>query len=93
MPYQKLQQIDGVYFDYVNTKAAESGGETRSIGVIAQDVEKVFPEIVKDNKDGLKAVNYSALIPVLIEAIKDQQTQIELQQKEIDQLKSALNIQ
>lgn len=89
----KLKQVDGVYFDYANTKSASNEGGSRSIGVIAQDVEKVFPDLVKENMDGYKAVNYSGLIPVLIEAIKDQQTQIEMQRKEIDLLKSALNIQ
>ncbi|MCF8225791.1 MAG: tail fiber domain-containing protein [Bacteroidales bacterium] len=84
----KLQQINGVYFDYDLEKYTESkGSDVSSIGVIAQDVEKVFPDIVKENSKGVKAVNYTALIPVLIEAIKDQQTQIEQQQAEIDALK------
>ena len=49
-----------------------------SIGLIAQNVEKVFPEIVNtEEKSGLKSVNYSALIPVLIQAINEQQAQIE----------------
>jgi hypothetical protein len=47
------------------------------IGVIAQDVEKVFPELVNTDSDGLKSVDYVKIIPVLIEAIKEQQAQIE----------------
>ncbi|MEX0981516.1 MAG: tail fiber domain-containing protein [Bacteroidales bacterium] len=83
----KLQKLNGVYFDYTGTKSSQSGENNESIGVIAQDVEKVFPELVRENIDGMKAVNYSGLIPVLIEAIKDQQMQIEAQQQQINTLK------
>lgn len=51
--------------------------EGRHYGVIAQEIEKVLPEVVKEDADGIKAVNYSEIIPVLIEAIKEQQKQIE----------------
>ncbi|MFC2080545.1 tail fiber domain-containing protein, partial [Bacteroidota bacterium] len=87
----KLKQVDGVYFDYKGTKSALNDENTHSIGVIAQDVEKVFPQLVKKNMDGLKAVNYTGLIPVLIEAIKDQQLQLEAQQAEIDALKELVD--
>ena len=46
------------------------------IGLIAQEVETVFPELVKTDKNGLRSVNYIGLIPVLIESIKEQQKQI-----------------
>lgn len=61
--------------------------EGRHFGVIAQDIEKVIPEAVKEDNDGYKAVNYAEIIPVLIEAMKEQQKQISNQQKEIEQLK------
>ncbi|MBM3420608.1 MAG: tail fiber domain-containing protein [Bacteroidetes bacterium] len=54
------------------------------IGVIAQDVEKVLPELVHTDGEGLKSVDYTKIIPLLIEAIKDQQ-------KQIDELKSQVN--
>jgi hypothetical protein len=47
------------------------------IGVLAQEVEALYPELVSTDKDGYKAVNYAQLTPVLIEAIKEQQRQIE----------------
>jgi trimeric autotransporter adhesin len=47
------------------------------IGVLAQDVEKVLPELVQTDGDGLKSVDYIKLIPLLIEAIKEQQKQID----------------
>jgi hypothetical protein len=57
------------------------------IGVLAQDVEKILPEIVFTGPDGLKSVDYTKLIPVLIEAIKEQQKQIDRLSLEIEQLK------
>ena len=47
-----------------------------SIGVIAQEVEKVLPELVEET-DGVKSVSYGNIIGVLIEAIKEQQVRIE----------------
>ena len=46
--------------------------QKEKIGLLAQDVQKVFPEIVNTGKDGMLAVNYQALIPVLINALKEQ---------------------
>jgi hypothetical protein len=45
--------------------------EHRQIGLIAQDVEKVFPEAVKNDSDGMKSVNYPVLVAPLIEAVKE----------------------
>jgi hypothetical protein len=45
-------------------------------GLLAQEVEQVFPELVKSDADGIKSVNYTALIPHLIETIKSLQTRI-----------------
>jgi hypothetical protein len=70
---EKLKYINGVTFDWKVNKE-------KSIGVIAQEVERVFPELVISNNDN-KAVNYNGLIGVLIEAIKDLQ-------KEVEELKS-----
>lgn len=60
----KVNLINGVEFDWKDLSG-------KDYGVIAQDVEKVYPLAVKEGKDGIKTVNYSALIPLLIEAIKD----------------------
>ncbi len=53
----------------------KSGKE--DIGIIAQEIEKVLPEVVSTNSKGFKSVNYSVLTAVLIEAINEQQKQIE----------------
>lgn len=60
--------------------------EREHLGFIAQDLEKVFPNMVYEDESGYKGIKYTELIPVLVDAIK-------LQQKEIESLKSSLNIQ
>jgi hypothetical protein len=64
----KVLQLNGVSFDWKETQQP-------SVGVIAQEVEKVFPELVRTGEN--KSVNYNGLIGVLIEAVKEQQKQIE----------------
>lgn len=64
--------------------------EGRTLGVIAQELENVLPEAVNTGEDGIKAVSYTKIIPVLIEAMKEQQKQISNQQKEIEQLKDTV---
>ena len=49
----------------------------QSLGVIAQEIEHILPEVVSKNDIGLKTVSYNYIIAVLIEAIKEQQTIIE----------------
>ena len=56
--------------------------EKQKIGLLAQDIEKVFPELVLES-NGIKSVNYQGLVPVLINALKEQQS-------EIDELKMML---
>ena len=56
------------------------------IGLSAQDVQKVFPEIVKADNNGYLSVNYTGLIPVLIEAIKEQQLKIEELEEQVAKL-------
>lgn len=50
--------------------------EGRQLGLIAQEVERVVPEVVKTHDDGIKSLAYSNLVALLIEAVKDQQSQI-----------------
>ena len=83
----KLLQIDGKSY---TMKKDES--EKQKIGLLAQDIEKVFPELVSES-NGIKSVNYQGLVPVLINALKEQQNEIEIlkqQQSEIDELKTML---
>ena len=59
-------------------------------GFIAQELQEVFPEMVYENNDGLLSVDYIALIPVMVAALKEQQQQMEVQQAEIEGLKEEL---
>ena len=73
----KVQQIRGVEFDW-NEKSTELQQEKgHDVGLIAQEVEKVLPEVVQIREDGIKAVAYEKVVPLLVEAIKEQQTTIE----------------
>jgi trimeric autotransporter adhesin len=60
----------------VSYESAEDDGTASSIGLIAQDVETVIPELVLTYGKGYKALSYDRLAPVLVEAIKEQQTMI-----------------
>jgi hypothetical protein len=79
-PLEKLSQINGYY--YRENEIAKSLGyndNRRKIGVIAQEIEKVLPEIVVEApiSSHYKAVHYDKLVVLLIEAVKEQQIQIE----------------
>ncbi|MDG1822829.1 MAG: tail fiber domain-containing protein [Flavobacteriaceae bacterium] len=78
----KLLQIDGKTY---TMKKDEN--KKQKIGVLAQDIEKVFPELVSES-NGVKSVNYQGLVPVLINALKEQDTKLNKQQTEIDELKA-----
>ena len=56
-------------------------------GVVAQEIEQVMPELVSTDEAGFKSVDYVGITPLLIEAIKEQQTIINNQQQQIDELK------
>ena len=79
----KVKQIRGVEFDwtqeYIDDKGGEDGYFVRKhdVGVIAQEVEAVLPEVVGTRENGTKAVRYDRIVALLIEAIKDQQSQID----------------
>jgi hypothetical protein len=62
-------------------------GTNLSFGLIAQDVERLFPDLVTTDENGFRAVNYSKLPLLTIQAMKEQQAMIERQQKQIDELK------
>ncbi len=88
---EKVMQLRGVNY-YFRTKefSEQSFPEGKQIGLIAQEVEKIFPELVRTYDDG-KAVDYVKLIPVVIEAIKEQHQIIESQRAKIRQIELALS--
>ncbi|MDP3561751.1 MAG: tail fiber domain-containing protein [Legionellaceae bacterium] len=71
----KVNQLSGNYFEWNALQDTYEVGST-DIGVIAQEVEAVFPELVITRDNGFKAVKYEKLVPVLIEAIKELSTKV-----------------
>jgi hypothetical protein len=83
----KIQQLQGIEFDWIPNQE-HHGYEGHDVGVIAQEVEKVLPEVVITRDSGYMAVKYEKMIPLLIEGIKEQQTQIDELKKEVKELKN-----
>ena len=77
-PIEKVKGMNGVTFNRNDIE-----GNPRQTGVIAQEVETVLPEVVMTNDEGIKTVAYGNMIGLLIEAIKEQQ-------REIDELKAII---
>jgi hypothetical protein len=78
----KVKEMRGVYYNRTDINT-----EVTKVGVIAQEVEKVLPELILENEDdGLKSVAYSELTAVLINAVKEQQVMIEDLKARIEQL-------
>ena len=73
-PIEKIKKINGVSFDWNDKQNVYTGHD---IGIIAQEVEEVLPEIVTTRDNGYKAVKYEKLVALLIEGIKDLQSQID----------------
>ena len=82
-PLSKVKSLNGVEFDWTDKYLEEHGGEDgyflrkHDIGIIAQELEKVLPEIVADRPDGYKAVKYDRIVALLIEAIKELSEEVE----------------
>ena len=75
---EKLRQLNGVVYDLRCEEFPDMQFDTKEqIGLIAQNVETVLPNIVHTGTDGYKGVDYAKLVPLLIEAIKEQQVEIE----------------
>ena len=83
-PVDKIKSLRGVEFDW---NSGEQVG-THDVGLIAQDVEAVLPEAVTTQEDGYKNLAYIKVIPLLVEAMKEQQTMIEALRAEIELLKN-----
>jgi hypothetical protein len=83
-------RLRGVTFDWRRDRfPAQRFPGTKGIGFIAQEVETVFPSLVSTGGDGYKGVDYAELTPILVEAIKAQQQQIEELKVELERLKGA----
>lgn len=82
-----VTKLHGVSYNWKTEEFKDKGfSEGTHYGVIAQEIEKVLPDVVRTDPNGDKAVAYNEIIPILIEAIKEQQKTIEAQQNKIDKL-------
>lgn len=89
---EKIQNVRGVSFNWRSERFPDKGlPKDRQIGLIAQEVEREFPELVHIDNEGYKALAYDKMTAVLVEAIKEQQREIEEQKKDIGQLKKEVN--
>jgi hypothetical protein len=73
-PLDKISKMNGVFFNWKDNQKTYSG---KDIGLIAQEVEKVLPEVVSERKSGGKAIKYEKVVPLLVECIKELSHQIE----------------
>jgi hypothetical protein len=78
-PLDKVSKLNGVHFDFINTHKP-------SMGVIAQEVEEVFPELIAGSFP--KSVNYNGLIGLLIESVKELKDENELLKSRLDKLEA-----
>ena len=75
-PIEKLKQINGYMFDWIELENIHPH-KGRDIGIIAQEIENVIPEITTLRDNGFLAVKYEKIIPLLIECIKGNTFEIE----------------
>ena len=80
-PLWKLNQIGGYTFDWNDKQDTYEGND---VGVIAQEIEEVLPQLVKTRDTGYKAVKYEKIVPLLIESIKELNKKVEDIEKNCD---------
>ncbi len=73
----KITRLRGVYFRWDDSLIS-------SVGVIAQEVESFYPELISTNFDGVKHVNYQLLIPLLIESIRELSENLDLLAEKVE---------
>jgi len=79
---EKLNQVRIVNFNIIDD-------EQKQIGVVAQELEQIFPSMVEEDSDGMKAVKYSVFVPILIKSIQEQQAMIEELKAKVTALEGA----
>ena len=85
---QKLRSLSGMYYYWKQDAFPDMHfTKERQLGFAAQEVEKLFPELVITDSRGYKSVDYGRLTPVLVEAIKEQQAMIDILIREVNELK------
>jgi len=78
----RVRRLRGVSFEWRESAPPEHTGA--DLGVVAQEVEEVFPELVRTSPDGYKTVNYAGLLAPLIEALKELDARVEALERQKD---------
>ena len=86
-PIEKIQQLRGIEYQWNGLQNTYPSGSLDS-GIIAQDVQKILPQLVKETNKGYLGVRHDRLVGLLIEGIKEQQTQIDELKQEIEDIKN-----
>ena len=87
---EKILKLKGVRFKW---NESNPGNDLHYLGFLAQDVMEILPEtVLHDDLNDIYSIEYTSLIPVLVEGIKEQQAIIEAQQKQIDELKDQFEL-
>jgi len=84
---EKIRKISGNTYDWKAENKDIHGFEGNDVGVIAQEIEAVLPQLVTTRESGYKAVKYDKLVALLIEGIKEQQIKIDNLTIEVENLK------
>jgi hypothetical protein len=86
--------LTGVTYDWTEDYLSKipASASKSDIGLIAQDVQKIVPDVVYDKGDGYLAIRYEKLVPLLIEAVKEQKQTIDQLTSDVALLKSRLGI-
>lgn len=91
-PLEKVLALNGVTYKWKKEEFANLGlPSDQQLGFVAQNVEEVLPELVHTNSSGYKSVSYSNITAVLVEAVKEQQDEIEILEGELNELKARLD--
>lgn len=89
-----IKPVDSDIIDDLNVVSFDwkESGEHVSAGMIAQEVEEICPELVKENPVGYKGLNYTGIVPHLVHKVQKQQDEINSLKAEIAKIKKSLNI-
>ena len=82
---EALESLEPVYYRF---RAGTQHSRAKQIGLLAQQVERVFPELVSRDASGYLSLSYSKLSAVLVQAVKEQQAEIEGLRAALEQLRA-----
>ena len=86
-PVSKVKQLNGIEFEWNDSQSLYPVG-TKDVGIIAQDLQKVYPELVSTSSNGYLGVKHDRLVALLIEAVKEQSSEIDNLNQRISNLEN-----